>query len=93
MCSDFGDRIPYSAYLEAFSQTCLPLKVPDAAPHLEPRDDIWPTETTPVLRRAGDSVELVQLRWASDPAGRRPAGSSTASISQERPGPRRASRA
>src|SRR4051812_24638579 len=34
MCNDSGNRIPYSAYLEAFSQTRLPLKVPDAAPHL-----------------------------------------------------------
>ena len=73
MCNDFGNRIPYSAYIEAFSQTRLPLKVPDAAPNLEPRDDIWPTETAPVLRRAGNSLELVQLRWGLG-AGRPKAG-------------------
>jgi putative SOS response-associated peptidase YedK len=73
VCNDFGNRIPYSAYIEAFSQTRLPLKVPDAAPNLEPRDDIWPTETAPVLRRAGNSVELAQLRWGLGP-GRPKAG-------------------
>ena len=72
MCNDFGNRVPYSAYVEAFSQTRLPL-APDAAPNLEPRDDIWPTETAPVLRRAGNSLELVQLRWGLG-AGRPKAG-------------------
>jgi putative SOS response-associated peptidase YedK len=72
VCNDFGNRIPYSAYIEAFSQTRLPL-VPDAAPNLEPRDDIWPTETAPILRRAGNSLELVQLRWGLGP-GRPKAG-------------------
>ena len=73
MCNDFANHIPYSAYFEAFSQTRLSLKVPDAAPNLEPRDDIWPTETAPVLRRAGNSLELAQLRWGLG-AGRPKAG-------------------
>lgn len=33
----------------------------------EPRDDIWPTEVAPVIRRSGDGVELVQLEWGLDP--------------------------
>lgn len=61
LCNDFGNRIPYSDYVEAFSQTRLPLKVPAAIPNLEPRDDIWPTDTAPVLRLAEGVVELVQL--------------------------------
>jgi putative SOS response-associated peptidase YedK len=71
MCNDFGNRVPYSAYVEAFNQMRLPLKVPDAAPNLEPRDDIWPTEIAPVLRLAEDGVELVQLRWGLRPGGPR----------------------
>jgi putative SOS response-associated peptidase YedK len=63
MCNDYGNRIPYSAYVEAFSQIRIPLRFPTAAPNLEPRDDIWPTEQAPVIRRRGDGVELVQLRW------------------------------
>ncbi|MBV8912818.1 MAG: SOS response-associated peptidase [Acetobacteraceae bacterium] len=73
MCNDFGNGIPYDAYVEAFSQTRLPLKVSGAIPNLEPRDDIWPTETAPVLRLAGDGIELAQLRWGFAP-GRPKAG-------------------
>ena len=63
MCNDYGNRIPYSAYVEAFSEIRIPLRFPVAAPNLEPRDDIWPTEQAPVIRRRDDGVELVQLRW------------------------------
>ena len=73
MCNDFGNRIPYSAYVEAFSQTRLPLIVSPAAPNLEPRDDIWPTEIAPVIRLLDEGVELVQLRWGFAP-GRPKAG-------------------
>ena len=73
MCNDFGNRIAYDAYVEAFSQTRLKLKAQGAIPNLEPRDDIWPTETTPVLRLAGDGIELAQLRWGFAP-GRPKAG-------------------
>jgi len=37
-------------------------------PNLEPRDDIWPTETAPVFRRREEGGELVQLRWGFPPA-------------------------
>jgi putative SOS response-associated peptidase YedK len=67
VCNDYGNRIPYSAYVEAFSEIRIPLKFPTAAPNLEPRDDIWPTETAPVLRRREDGVELAQLRWGFAP--------------------------
>ena len=40
MCNDYGNRVAYSAYVEAFSQIKLPLRLPIAAPNLEPRDDI-----------------------------------------------------
>jgi len=73
VCNDFGNRIPYSAYVEAFSHLRLPLKVPAAPPNLEPLDDIWPTETAPVLRLKDDGVELAQLRWGFAP-GRPKAG-------------------
>ena len=44
MCNDYGNYIPYSDYLAAFSQIRIPVKWPNAAPNLEPRDDIWPTD-------------------------------------------------
>ena len=51
MCNDYGNRIPYSVYVEEFSHLRLPLILPTSAPNLEPRDDIWPTEVAPVIRR------------------------------------------
>jgi putative SOS response-associated peptidase YedK len=63
MCNDYGNHIPYSAYLEAFSETRVPVRFPVAAPNLQPREDIWPTDTAPVIRQAEDGVEFTQLRW------------------------------
>ena len=72
MCNDYGNNIPYTAYLAAFSETRIPVRFPRAAPNLEPRDDIWPTETAPVIRQMADGYEFVQLRWGFPPA--RPKG-------------------
>src|SRR3954447_1168131 len=72
MCNDFGNDIPYSAYLEAFSETRIPVRFPRAAPNLQPRDDIWPTDTAPVIRQVEDGFEFVQLRWGFPPG--RPKG-------------------
>jgi putative SOS response-associated peptidase YedK len=72
MCNDYGNDIPYSAYLEAFSETRIPVRFPVAAPNLQPREDIWPTDTAPVIRQAEDDVEFTQLRWGFPPA--RPKG-------------------
>lgn len=67
MCNDYGNRVAYSAYVEAFSQIKLPRRLPIAAPNLEPRDDIRPTEIAPIIRRHDDGVELAQLRWGFVP--------------------------
>jgi putative SOS response-associated peptidase YedK len=72
VCNDFGNHIPYSDYLAAFSQNRVPVVFPTTAPNLEPRDDIWPTEAAPIFRRREHGVELVQLRWGFPPA--RPKG-------------------
>ena len=81
MCNDFGNNVPYSEYLAAFSQIRAPVVFPMAAPNLEPRDDIWPTETTPVFRRREEGVELVQLRWSFPPA--RPKGAPVINLRSE----------
>jgi putative SOS response-associated peptidase YedK len=72
MCNDYGNRIPYSAYLEAFSQLKIPLVAPGGAPNLEPRNDIWPTDTAPIIRSTDQGAELIQLRWGFPPG--RPKG-------------------
>jgi putative SOS response-associated peptidase YedK len=81
VCNNFGNNVPYSAYLEAFSQIRAPVVFPIAAPNLEPRDDIWPTEATPVFRRQERGVEMVQLRWGLPPA--RPKGAPIINIRSE----------
>ena len=67
MCNDFGNRVPHSAYVEAFSHIKLPLLAARTIPNLEPREDIWPTEIAPVIRRHAEGVELAQLRWGLAP--------------------------
>ena len=69
MCNDYGNRIPYSAYVEAFSNLKIPIIAPGGAPNLEPRDDIWPTDTAPIIRRVDNGAEPVQLRWGFPPSG------------------------
>ena len=71
MCNDYGNHVAYAEYATALRALDLPLVAPQAAPNLEPRDDIWPTETAPVLRRHGDGVELAQLRWGLEPSNPR----------------------
>ena len=70
MCNDYGNRIPYSDYVEEFSQLRIPLKIPEdrGIPNLEPRDDIRPTDPAPVIRRMEDGVALDELRWGFPPA-------------------------
>jgi putative SOS response-associated peptidase YedK len=69
MCNDYGNRIPYSEYVDEFSQIKLPLIIPEGRgiPNLEPRDDIRPTDPAPVIRRVEGGVELAQLRWGFPP--------------------------
>jgi len=68
MCNDYGSHIPYDAYLQAFSQIRIPVRFPAAAPNLQPRDDIWPTETATIIRHLEDGTnEFAQLRWGFPP--------------------------
>jgi putative SOS response-associated peptidase YedK len=83
MCNYFRSRIPYQAYVEEFSHFRLPLffPKPDAAPNLEPRGEIWPTELAPVIRPAEGGVELVRLPWGLSPA--RPKGRAVINLRSE----------
>jgi putative SOS response-associated peptidase YedK len=73
MCNDFGNQIPYDDYLQAFSRIRIPVRFPSAPPNLEPREDIWPTDPAPVIRRLEEgTAEFAQLRWGFPPA--RPKG-------------------
>lgn len=69
MCNDFGNRIPYSAYVEAFREIRIPIVFPrpEEAPNLEPRDEIWPSELAPVIRAAEGGAQLSQTPWGLSP--------------------------
>jgi hypothetical protein len=81
MCNDYGNHVPYSDYLAAFSQNRIRVKWPAAVPNLEPRDDIWPTDPGPVIRRLEDGTnEFAVLRWGFPPA--KPKGAAMVSANQ-----------
>ncbi len=69
MCNDYGNTVAYRDYVEAFSHIRLPMirPGPAAAPNLEPKDEIWPTESAPVIRRIDGGVELLAMRWGWAP--------------------------
>jgi len=68
MCNDYGNHVAYDDYLRAFSELRIPVRFPVAAPNLEQREDIWPTETAPVVRQTDEAAEFAQLRWGFPPA-------------------------
>jgi putative SOS response-associated peptidase YedK len=82
MCNDYGNRVPYSAYLEAFSHLKIRLFTPGGVPNLEPRDDIWPTDVAPIIRANEDGAELIQLRWGFPPG--RPKGPTVINMRSEK---------
>jgi putative SOS response-associated peptidase YedK len=65
VCNDYGNRVPYTAYLQTFSHLKIRLFAPGGASNLEPRDDFWPTEVALIIRAIEDGAELIQLRWDS----------------------------
>jgi putative SOS response-associated peptidase YedK len=81
MCNDYGNDVPYSAYVEAFSHLKIRLFAAGGPPNLEPRDDIRPTDRAPIIRATEDGAELVQLKWGFPPA--RPKGPPVINVRSE----------
>jgi putative SOS response-associated peptidase YedK len=69
MCNRYANRVSYRQYVEELSETKIPLRfpLPDRAPNLEPRDNIFPTGRAPVLRPVEDGLELAEIRWGLIP--------------------------
>ena len=74
MCNLYSEKVSYRQLFDEFSQMRLPILFPEphAAPNLEPREEIRPTESAPVIRPRGEGVELVSLKWGFAPG--RPKG-------------------
>lgn len=82
MCNNYANDIAYDAYREAFAELKIPVRFPDAAPNLEPRDSIKPTDVAPVIRATETGVEWVQLPWGFPPA--RPKGAPVINFRSEK---------
>ncbi len=67
MCNKYGYNAPHHRLREIFGQLQLPFRWPQAAPNLEPLDEINPTDPAPVVRAFEDGVRLDQLRWGFPP--------------------------
>ena len=69
MCNLYGNKVSFRQLVDEFSQIRLPIVFPEphAAPNLEPRDEIRPTDPAPIVRARDDGVELVSLKWGFKP--------------------------
>lgn len=70
MCNRFANRVSYRQYVDDLAQAGLPLVFPtrEAAPNLEPLDDIRPTDRAPVILPAEGGTALHQMRWGFSPS-------------------------
>src|SRR4051812_2005767 len=69
MCNRYANKIAYREYVDEFSHIRLPLvfPAPNAAPNLEPMENIAPTTVAPIARLTSGGVELRSLRWGLIP--------------------------
>lgn len=65
MCNDYEQHVTHKQYLEAIK--ALELDTTDAAAELPPADDIRIGDSGPVLRAAGNGVEIVSMRFGWPP--------------------------
>jgi putative SOS response-associated peptidase YedK len=70
MCNLYSEKVSYRQLFEEFSQLKLPLVFPppEAAPNLEPLEEVRPTDVAPIIRPRGEGVELANLKWGFAPA-------------------------
>jgi putative SOS response-associated peptidase YedK len=74
MCNDYRMRVTLDTLNQDFSETRLPLRFPEGAPNMEPREDVRITEMAPIIRASadGEGAELVQRRWSWPGPGGKP---------------------
>lgn len=65
MCNDYEQHVTHKQYLEAIK--ALELDTADAAAELQQADDIRIGDMGPVLRAAGNGVEIVSMRFGWPP--------------------------
>ena len=63
MCNDYEQHVAYAHYLQAIRQAELATPSSETASDLPQADDIKIGDFGPVLRAAGNGVELVQMKF------------------------------
>ena len=64
MCNEAARRTALGLMREDFSQLRIPLIFPEGLPNLGDAPSIRITDSTVIVRAAGDAVEMVQRRWS-----------------------------
>jgi putative SOS response-associated peptidase YedK len=69
MCNLYSEKVSYRQLVDEFSQLKLPVVIPgpEAAPNLEPLEQVRPTDVAPIIRAAAGGVELARLKWGFAP--------------------------
>ena len=67
MCNRYSITKFYEDYLAFMAFMGMTLVTNGGIPNLEPRDNVRPTDKAPILRQAGDAMELVEVRWGLIP--------------------------
>ena len=73
ICNDFEQRIAWEAYREAMQRIELSIPIDQTELDLPPVDDVRIRDLAPMMRAAGNGVELAKMRWGFPP-GRPGAG-------------------
>ena len=68
MCNDFARQIEWEAYCRAIAAAELGLPATAHAAQLPPAADVRVNDTTPIMRAAGNTVELAPMQWGFAPA-------------------------
>jgi putative SOS response-associated peptidase YedK len=75
MCNEAARRITLGQLRDDWSQTRVPLRFPEGLPNMAPLDGFRITESTLIIRAAGDAAEgadAVTRRWSWPGAGGKP---------------------
>jgi len=75
MCNDYRLLTNVATLLDGFSETRIKIRLSEAAPNIEPREDIKITDRGPIVRAVDGEPgagELVQRRWSWPGQNRKP---------------------
>ena len=69
MCNDYEQHIAYAEYCKMMQSLALDVPTHQSELDLRQADDIKIGDTGPVMRAAGDSIELAAMKFGFPPAG------------------------